>query len=322
MYYYQKRRRKKWGRLFFLLFLLLTSFYIFNRFQNSGNIENSKLKSPSVDASNQKNEELKNIMGETKFNSPSLENAVKIALEGTKGSYAVAIKNLKTNESYYFNEHKSFEPGSIYKVWVMATAINQIQNGTLEESEVLTQKISTLNEKFYIDKEDAELTDGTITLTTSQALEQMITISHNYAALLLTEKIRLSSVSNFLKQNGFKESSVSSVGKPPISTASDIAIFFEKLYKGQLGNPDSTTKMLNLLSEQKLNNKLPKFLPEDVAIAHKTGEIGYFSHDAGIIFSEKGDYIIVVLSETEFPAAAEERIAQISKNVYEYFKNR
>ena len=57
----------------------------------------------------------------------------------------------------------------------------------------------------------------------------------------------------------------------------------------------------------------------EISIAHKTGEIGYFTHDAGIVFSNKGDYIIVVLTESDFPLATEEQIADISKSVNEYF---
>src|SRR3990170_6931778 len=42
----------------------------------------------------------------------SLEDVVQNALEGTNGSYAVVVINLKTGESYSLNEHKEFEPGS------------------------------------------------------------------------------------------------------------------------------------------------------------------------------------------------------------------
>ncbi len=71
-------------------------------------------------------------------------------------------------------------------------------------------------------------------------LNQMITISHNYAALLLTEKVKLSTVAKFLQTNGFKESNVGTNGEAPVTTPSDIALFLEKLYKGQLANPTYT----------------------------------------------------------------------------------
>ncbi len=77
--------------------------------------------------------------------------------------------------------------------------------------------------------------------------------------------------------------------------------------------------MLVLLKKQRLNEKIPKYIPEGIAIAHKTGELDLFSHDAGIVYTPKDTYIIVVLSENDFRTEANEQIANISKNVYNYF---
>ena len=249
----------------------------------------------------------------------TLQATVEKSLEGTTGTYAVLIKNLKTGESFSINEGREFEAGSLYKLWTMAVIFNEIESGELKEDEELSQGIAVLNRKFGIDPELAEQTQGTITLTVKEALNQMITISHNYAALLLTEKLKLSTVAAFLQDQGFNSSKVGTDGSSPTTTASDMARFFEKLYKKELGNSDSTEKMLTLLKAQKLNNKLPKNLPSGTIIAHKTGELGWFSHDAGIIYSSKGHYIIVAMSESPSPKGAEERIADLSLAVFNYF---
>ena len=251
----------------------------------------------------------------------SLEDTVLNSLGGTQGTYAVTIKNLKTNESYSVNEHKSFESGSLYKLWIMATVYKQIQEGNLSEDQELSDDVTNLNSKFNIDPDTAELTDGQITLTVKDALTQMITISHNYAALLLTEQIKLSSVAAFLKINGFNESAVGTDQSQPTTTASDIADFFEKLYKGQLANEQYTKEMVDLLKNQQLNDGIPKYLPEKTQVAHKTGDIDNFKHDAGIVFGNHGDYILTAFSESDMPSAAQERIAQLSKSVYDYYTN-
>lgn len=248
-----------------------------------------------------------------------LGKVVQASLNGTTGTYGIVIKNLKTNESYSFNEHKVFLSGSLYKLWVMALSYKQIQAKTLLPDEILSEDIVTLNKDFYIDPDLAEETEGNITLSVTQALHQMIVISHNYAALLLTKKIGLSKVAAFLSGNGFTESQVGTHGDAPKTTAFDIALFYQKLYNYQLADQEHTKEMLDLLKAQQLNDKIPKYLPDSIDSAHKTGELGQFNHDAGIIFSPKGNYIIVVLSETNNPAAAKERIAKISEGVYNYF---
>lgn len=252
-------------------------------------------------------------------NLKSLQQVVEKSLEGTSGTYGIYIKNLKTGESYSFNDNKSFESGSLYKLWTMATVFDQMEAGALKEDDKLSQGIAVLNRKFSIDPANAEQTSGTITLTVKEALNQMITISHNYAALLLTEKVKLSTVSKWLEDNKFTNSKVGTDGSAPTTTPLDIALFMERLHKGELASPENTTKMIDLLKAQKLNNKLPLNLPPGTVIAHKTGELGWFSHDAGIIYTDKGEYLIVAMSESPSPKGAEERIAQLSQNVLNYF---
>ncbi len=251
-----------------------------------------------------------------------LGNAVEEALAGAEGTYGIVIQNLKTGETYYANGHKVFDTGSLYKLWVMATVYHQIQNGQLQKDQVLSQSAATLNEEFYIDSDYAELTEGAVTLTIQEAITQMITISHNYAALLLMEKIKLSSVAAFLKDNGFSESAMGTDGGYSTTTPSDIALFLEKLYQGELANNQYTNEMVNLLKNQQLNEGLPKYLPEEAIVAHKTGEINLYKHDAGIVFSDSGDYSIAIMSESDFPAGAQERIALVSKGVFDYFRSK
>lgn len=253
--------------------------------------------------------------------SAPLKQTVQDALAETKGSYGIVIKNLKTGENYSLNEHVTYYSGSLYKLWVMAEAYRQINNGMLKKDEILSEKYETLNSKFNIDPETAEFKEGIITLSVTDALNKMITISDNYAAFLLSLKVRLANVASFLKINGFNESAIGTGGKNPTTTPHDIALFFEKLYNSQIINKEYSEKMLQLLKWQKLNDKLPKYLPENTTIAHKTGELDEYTHDAGIVYAANNDYIIVVLSKSDDPNSAKNRISNVSESTYNYFAN-
>ncbi len=319
----KNRKRKRAIKLLIIIFIstiglyILFDYFIKAKINNSAKIT-SPLATPPVSMSPAASPStIKGIQA----NDTSLKGTVENALIGTKGTYGIVIRNLKTNETYYSNEHQSFEAGSLYKLWVMATAYKQIQNGQIKEDQVLSEDVKVLNDKFYIDPDSAEQTEGTVTFAVYDALKQMITISHNYAALLLTEKIKLSSIATFLKNNNFTESIVGTNGDSPTTTPSDIALFLEKLYDGAFANQQYTDEMISLLKNQQLNDGLPKYLPNRSKVANKTGEIDSFKHDAGIVFTDDGDYIIVVMSESDAPPAAQERIALVSKAVYDYFHN-
>lgn len=234
------------------------------------------------------------------FLNPTLKKVVTKSMDGITGRYGIYIKNLKTGETYSSNEKEIFKSGSLYKLWVMEKVFAQLKDGVLKDTDVLSENIDDLNRKFAIAPEDTELTGGTIELTVKDALEQMITISHNYAALLLLDK-------------------VGNEGVPTEINASGIGSFFEQLYNKKVIDEDNSNKMLDLLTRQQINDRIPKLLPSGTRIAHKTADLDFFEHDGGIVFSPKGDYIIVVLSESDSPDAAGQRIAELSKAVFDYF---
>jgi beta-lactamase class A len=250
-----------------------------------------------------------------------LETIVSQSLVGTKGKYTIFIKNLKTGESYAAHEHEALPSGSLYKLWVMAAAFEAIKEGRIKEDEILSNSIPALNAKFGIDSAGpGELTTGGITLSAKNAITQMITISHNYAALLLADKVGTGKVEKMISTLGLKESSYGNTKGPPTTTAYDTANYFELLYKGEIVDADYSKQMIEVLKKQQLNDRIPKYLPKGTLVAHKTGEIDYYKHDAGIVFTNAGDYILVVLSKSEFPGGAAERVALLSKAVFDHFE--
>jgi beta-lactamase class A len=304
-------------RFFYIFIVLFTVNFLANLYFYKFPAEKSLIISPLARDIAQKTTSFIN----SQQNSEGLEKIVKAALKDDN-NFGIVIKNLKTGERYYSNEDKTLETASLYKLWVMATAFSQIQNGKLKETDILSKDVQELNKDFNIASDSADLTEGTITWPVQNAIEQMIIISDNYSALLLTEKIGLSNVAAFLENNGLVKSKVGEDVKSPMSTASDIALFLEKLYNGLLANKEYTDKMLDLLKNQQLNGKLPKNLPQDTVIAHKTGELNDISHDAGIVYTPKGDYVIVVMSKAQDSEKTNEKIAEISKEVFGYFENK
>jgi beta-lactamase class A len=243
----------------------------------------------------------------------SLKSTVSAELADRSGTYSVYYRNLKNGESFSVDAHRVYTAASLYKLWVMAAVYEQIRLGTIAEDEVLSQSVEYLNRQNDIDPADADLKTGAVTMTVKTALKQMITVSHNYAALLLTDRLGYTTLKEFPVKHGFRETTF---GEPK-TTAFDAGLFMEKLYAGTLIDSGYSGKMLELLSNQKKTNKIPLLLPKKITVANKTGELGMYSHDAGIIYTEHGDYILVVMSETTAPKNAESVIATLSKKIYD-----
>lgn len=250
------------------------------------------------------------------FIKPSLNNVVESVLKDSQGTFGIYIKNLANGKTYVLNEHRVFEAASIYKVWVMGAVYEQVKSGRISEDDPLSADIEILNRTFAISQDEAELKEEIIDFSINSAIEQMITISHNYAAFALIEKINRDQIENFLIKYGLNETHL---GDLPKTTASDTGKLFEKIYQGEVVDAKYSQKMIAVLVKQQLDDRLPKYLPEGTKVAHKTGNVGFFENDAGIVYSPTGDYIIVVLTETNNPLEARDKIGRISEAVYEYF---
>jgi len=266
------------------------------------------------------------ILGPKETPKSKLPQIAEEYLLSKKGEYAIVIKNLKTGESYFYNENKEFDSASLYKIWIMAVAFGKIKDGALNEEDVLSLPIDYLDttlstttptptpEGFSPSPSPEE--PKIISMSTKDAIERMITISDNYAALLVASRSGTTNVVKFLKDNNFKNSNFK---QPPQTSAEDIALFFEKLYKGEIIDRQYSDKMIDILKEQTLNDRIPKYLPDKTEVAHKTGELFNSKHDGGIVYSSRGNYIIVVLTDTKDVKQAAENIANFSKAVYDYF---
>lgn len=201
----------------------------------------------------------------------------------------------------------------------MQATYRQEQEGLVEDDDILDYDIPVLNEKFSIASEDAELIGGSVSLPVSQALNQMITISHNYSALMLADKVTLASVSAVMLEDGLTHSSIT---PPPTTSSRDTEIFFKKLYNHALVDTAYSDKMLDLLKDQQINDRIPAELPQDVVVAHKTGELEGYRHGAGIVYAKNGPYLLIMISNTPDPSVAVSKMADLSKKIYDYFENK
>lgn len=209
------------------------------------------------------------------------------------GTYNIYIKDLKTGQSYTLNSQEKIPSASIYKLTVMYKSYDALEKGELKREQNLK-------------------TD----LTVQQALNLMITISDNESALLLAEKLGWANINNYLKDTGIDGFNLM-VKDYPTTTAKATADLLEKIYKQEAVNPKSSEEMMNLLLKQTRNDRIPLNLPRNIEVAHKTGELDNFRHDAGIVFGLKSDYIFVFLTETPKPEDSYVNIAQLSKKLFE-----
>jgi beta-lactamase class A len=162
----------------------------------------------------------------------------------------------------------------------------------------------------------------------SELIHRMITVSSNLATNLLIELIDAKSVTQTMRELGAKEIQVLRgvedikafrAGLNNSTTAYDLLVIFERLAKKDFLTEQSHDDVINILLDQKLNDKILAKLPKEIKAANKTGSITNLEHDSGIIFLPDGRrYILIMLSKNlDSNESGIETLSEISKMIYE-----
>lgn len=259
-----------------------------------------------------------------------INNAIHSFVMGSAGEYAVYIKNLKDGKIYKYNENTIFNSASLYKLAILYKVYEDIEKGKLKPSEVLTSDKAELDKKLAGKMAETEETLGDegnveeqdkeeISYRVDFATKLMIRISDNYSALLLAQRVGWTNAEKSLGEKGISFD-LTSKNAPQVNAFSTVQ-FLERIYRGEAVSAGASKEMTNILLEQQINDRIPKLLPEDIKVAHKTGEIDNFRHDAGIVYGKKADYLFVFLTKTNDPLTASDNIAVASKKIFDILED-
>ena len=209
--------------------------------------------------------------------------------------------------------HDPEEPviaASLYKLGVLAEAERRVDAGQLHYGDAITIQPEDITV-------DGSFEDSGTELTLDEALEAMITISDNGAALALWHLLGGANIDATLDKAGVKNFHVAlDETEDNWATAHAVGTFFTLLAKRQLISAAASDRMLARLERQQINDRLPAQLPSDVVIAHKTGNLTGVTHDAGIIYTKSGPRVVVAMTWDAPDEEAANFISSIGSLVY------
>jgi len=208
------------------------------------------------------------------------------------GDLSVYYKNLTTNESIVVDQDRKYYMASLYKVILTIFILDEIKNGKI-----------TLDTKI-----------GTSSATLGTGLNKIITESNNEYAQLLAQKYGWKEIGEAMRQKLGIDFTFSENLQINIK---NVALLFEDIAVSIKVSDDQSSYLLNLLSNQKKISKLPKYLPPNIYAHNKTGEFENYSHDAGVFYTPKANYILVYMSKTQDVGLTNEQMSLMSKDIYE-----
>jgi beta-lactamase class A len=270
---------------------------------------------------------------------PWLDVQIMKLVQAHKGKAAVYVKNLRTGHEFHLNENEPVPTASLIKLPVMIEVYQQVAEGKIKLSDPITLR-----------KEDkvpgsgvlTDLFTPGLTFPLQDAVRLMMDVSDNTATNMVLDKIGIGATAKRMEAWGFPNTKIHSKSFrrdtsvfPERSkrfglgstTAREMGTLLEKLHQGKLVSPESCKEMIAILRRCDDRDKFPRYLPGEVAVAHKTGWSGDVSTDAGILYWKKGPVVVCVLTwqnedkRWSVDNAGHLLCARIAKLVYDDFNS-
>jgi beta-lactamase class A len=239
-----------------------------------------------------------------------LENQVKLLLGEQIDGYGVVAIDLASGRSISINPASVFYSASVFKVWVMYEVFHQESLGLLDLTDELL--MTPYYDSFGLGPRATELCQR---LTVQEAMEAMMSISDNAAAVLLQDLVGSPNINSSLEALGLTDSRLTT--EDLTLTAQDMALLLEIIASGKAVDRESSEQMAALLESETFDNGLDAGVPSEATVAHKTGNWSNARHDVGIVFGPKSTYVIAILSDNR--SGSYEMTQAISGMVYEAF---
>jgi beta-lactamase class A len=263
----------------------------------------------------------------------SLEGTLRALIAASGAEVAVAFRTLDGRSEVLIDPDKPFHAASTMKVPVMIELFRQAKAGTvaLDEPLAIRNEFHSIVDGSTFKLSEGDDSDIAIyaavgkTLTLEQLDEAMITVSSNFAANLLIEKLGIEKIratvtklgaSGMQVLRGVEDQKAFDKGLSNSTTARGLLVLFERLAHGQAVDPKSDAAMIDVLKRQKFNDAIPAGLPAGTEVAHKTGNITRIHHDAGIVFATRPYVLVVLVRGIREQKESGALMAAISKAVY------
>lgn len=174
-------------------------------------------------------------------------------------------------------------------------------------------------------------------LTTRQLVETTISYSDNVGANMLLDLVGVERVNATMAEMGFGQTRVARRlmdleaqrrGLENMTSATDAASMLRMIHRGEMISPQASAEMLRILrlrgtiTDPSLDFMGRRLSPRPL-LAHINGTLSGIRNDAGIVRTERGDYILAIfLRDQRDETAAEEAIARASATVLSAFSYR
>lgn len=209
--------------------------------------------------------------------------------------YAVSLRDHRILMDHHSTQQ--VRSASIIKVLIMISVLEEIAKNKYE----LTSMITVNQNQILFDSEIFLVEERIVTI--EELLTWMIAYSDNTSANVLIDLIGIEAINKTIRdmnliqtllQRKMLDFETIVKGSDNFTSAQDMYIVFERIFSNSILTPLLCEKAKEILLMQKIKDQFMRFIPDDLVVFHKTGDLDHLNHDVGVVRVNDQDYFLGV----------------------------
>ncbi len=252
----------------------------------------------------------------------SLQESVRSIIGRAPATFGIAACHVSGEAVVLLNEHEVFPSASVIKVPMLVELMFQRDEGRISLDEVFTLRDAHRVAGSGVLK---ELHDG-LQVTLRDLAVLMIILSDNTATNMVVDRIGMENVNERMRGLGLKSTVLARrmydwerqrLGHENQITPHDMMSLLCSIAQGRISSKSTSEEIVDIMARQQYRDKIPLLLPEDTRVANKTGSITRVTHDAGIVYTPQGPFVLCAFArDVDDVRQTELAIAEVSLAVY------
>lgn len=266
----------------------------------------------------------------------ALRRTLEAVVRGHPGVAGVSVRNLETGEQLSIRGGETFPSASLIKVPVLVALLEEVRKGTIG----LDERMGMIARDRVGGSGALKHMEPGLPLTVGDAAWLMVTLSDNTATNLILDKVNVRTVWERMEALGLPHSKIhsktflrsTSVAMDSsaryglgVTTPDETVQLFALLHQGRAVSPALDSLALAMLRANQDGTKLTRWLPEGVAVAHKSGDVDRARNDCGIIYGPDAPVAVCVMTrenrDTTYAVdnPAHLLIARVGREVFRHY---
>lgn len=237
---------------------------------------------------------------------------------------SLSVQSLVTEkDTFSYRASQQVPSASVIKLPIMVEVMERVKAGTFDLAAMHTlthaEKVGGSGIlQTYSDQSQVSY---------RELLRLMMVKSDNSATNIFIHQLGRDAINQRIRTLGLSQSQLNRImmdtlaakqGRDNYVTAGEMNHLLEKIYRNQVATPKLCQAMIDILKQNEDTLCIPRLLPKQTIIAHKTGTLTYVRGDAGIVYA-KQPFLLSVFVEGVPTDEAERIIGEIALICYTYF---